>query len=141
MMYPLVLELAATDAPIRVPITVTCRVLGFSTQAFYQWRANPVCARDLDDAYLINAAFDLHHDDPEFGYRLIADDLRGTGHQASNNRVWRLCSTQRLWSVHAKKRGLNRKAGPPVHDDLLAKVDHHGAPPTGSPPTRRTLCG
>ena len=51
MMYPLVLELAATDAPIRVPITVTCRVLGFSTQAFYQWRANPVCARDLDDAY------------------------------------------------------------------------------------------
>ena len=141
MMYPLVLELAATDAPIRVPITVTCRVLGFSTQAFYQWRANPVCARDLDDAYLTNAAYDLHSDDPEFGYRLIADDLRGTGHQVSNNRVWRLCSTQRLWSVHAMKRGLNRKAGPPVHDGLLAKSITTAAPPTGSPPTRRTLCG
>lgn len=126
MMYPLVLELAATDAPIRVPVTVTCRVLGFSTQAFYQWRANPVSARDLDDAYLTNAAYDLHSDDPEFGYRLIADDLRSNGHQTSNNRVWRLCSTQQLWSVHAKKRGLNRKAGPPVHDDLLAKVDRHG---------------
>jgi hypothetical protein len=34
-----------------------------------------VCARDLDDAYLTNAAVDLHTVDPEFGYRLIADDL------------------------------------------------------------------
>ena len=29
--------------------------------------------------------------------------------------------------MHSKKRGLNRKAGPPVHDDLLAVVDEHGA--------------
>lgn len=126
MMYPLVLELAATDAPIRVPVTVTCRVLGFSTAAFYKWRADPVCARDVADAYLTNAAHDLHTDDPEFGYRLIADDLREAGHRVSDNRVWRLCSAQRLWSVHSKKRGLNRKAGPPVHDDLLAAVDKHG---------------
>ena len=34
MMYPLVLDLAADG----VPVTVTCRVLGFSTQAFYKWR-------------------------------------------------------------------------------------------------------
>jgi len=33
-MYPLVLDLAADG----VPVTVTCRVLGFSTQAFYRWR-------------------------------------------------------------------------------------------------------
>jgi putative transposase len=109
-----------------VPVAVTCRVLGFSTKAFYKWRANPVCARDLDDAYLTNAAIDLHADDSEFGYRLIADDLREAGHEVSDNRVWRLCSTQRLWSMHSKKRGLNRKAGPPVHDDLLGEVDEHG---------------
>jgi putative transposase len=121
MMYPLVLELAATDALLRVPVTVTCRVLGFSTKAFYKWRADPVCARDLDDAYLTNAAVDLHTDDPEFGYRLIADDLKAAGHLVSENRVWRLCSAQRLWSVHSKKRGLNRKPGPPVHDDLLQR--------------------
>ncbi len=35
MMYPLVLDLAADN----IPVTVTCRVLGFSTQAFYKWRA------------------------------------------------------------------------------------------------------
>jgi putative transposase len=56
---------------LRVPVTVTCRVLGFSTQAFYKRLANPVCQRDWDDAHLINASLDLHGDDPEFGYRLL----------------------------------------------------------------------
>ena len=32
----------------------------------------------------------------------------------------RLCSMQRIFSLHSKKRGLNRRPGPPVHDDLLA---------------------
>jgi len=40
-----------------------------STQAFCPWRAKPVPDRDHDDAYLIDAAFDVHSDDPEFGYR------------------------------------------------------------------------
>ncbi|MCU1639209.1 MAG: family transposase [Microbacteriaceae bacterium] len=35
--------------------------------------------------------------------------------------MWRLCSQQRIWSVFSKKRGLNRKAGPPVHDDLVQR--------------------
>ena len=30
-----------------------------------------------------------------------------------------MCSQQRIWSLHAKKRGLNRKPGAPVHDDLI----------------------
>lgn len=33
----------------------------------------------------------------------------------------RLCSQQRIWSHFSKKRGLNRKAGPPVHDDLVQR--------------------
>jgi putative transposase len=41
--------------------------------------------------------------------------------QASRNRVNRLCTAQRLWSVHSRKRGLNRKPGPPVHDDLVQR--------------------
>lgn len=121
MMCPLVLELAAAAAPIRVPVAVTCRVLGFSTQAFYKWRRDPVSQRDWDDAHLTNAALDLHADDPEFGYRLIADELRDAGHQVSENRVWRLCSKQGIFSVHARRRGLNRKPGPPVHDDLVQR--------------------
>ena len=118
MIYPLVLELAAD----RIPVAVDCRVLGFSKQAFYRWRANPVSKRDWADAHLTNAAIDAHRDDPTFGYRFIADDLHAAGHRASERRVWRLCSQQRLWSLHAKKRGLNRKAGPPVHDDRVRRA-------------------
>ncbi|WP_429462712.1 IS3 family transposase [Microbacterium sp. ZKA21] len=118
MMFPLVLDLAAD----RIPIAVTCRVLGFSKQAFFQWRANPVSQRDWDNAHLTNAAVDLHRDDPAFGYRFISDEIEAeAGLAASERRVWRLCSEQRLWSVFSKKRGLNRKAGPPVHDDLVLR--------------------
>jgi putative transposase len=56
MMYPLVLDLAAQTAPVRVPVAVTCRVLGFSKQAYFVWRRNPVSSRDWDNAHLINAA-------------------------------------------------------------------------------------
>jgi transposase InsO family protein len=124
MIYPLVRELAAE----KIPVAVTCRVLGFSKQAFYKWQANPVSQRDWDDAHLINAAHDIHHDDPAFGYRFIADELRERGLQVGENRVARLCSQQRIWSIFAKKRGLNRKAGPPVHDDLVDRQFTSTAP-------------
>jgi transposase InsO family protein len=118
MMFPLVRELAAD----RIPIAVTCRVLGFSKQAFFAWRREPVTQRDWDNAHLINAALDIHADDPAFGYRFIADEIEAqSGIAASERRVWRLCSQQRIWSVFAKKRGLNRKAGAPVHDDLVQR--------------------
>ena len=117
MIYPLVRELAAE----KIPVAVTCRVLGFSKQAYYKWQANPVSQRDWDDAHLINAALDIHRDDPAFGYRFIADELPARGITAGENRVARLCSSQRIWSAFTKKRGLNRKAGPPVHDDLLGR--------------------
>jgi putative transposase len=117
MRYPLVLDLAADG----IPVAVTCRVPGFSKQAFYAWRKDPVSRRDWDDAHLINAAIDVHGNDPEFGYRFIADELPAQGITAGENRVARLCSQQQIWSVHAKKRGLGRKAGPPVHDDLVAR--------------------
>jgi hypothetical protein len=88
MMYPLVGDLAAEQ----IPVAVTCRVLGFSKQAFYKSRADPVSRRDWDDAHLTNAAVDIHHDDPEFGYRFITDKLAGHGITASRNRVDRLCT-------------------------------------------------
>ena len=117
MMYPLVRDLAADG----IPVAVTCRVLGFTTQAFYAWKKSPVSQRDWDNAHLLNLAIDIHADDPGFGYRFIADELPARGISAGENRVARLCSAQRVWSLHAKKRGRNRKAGPPVHDDLVRR--------------------
>ena len=100
---------------------MTCGVLGFSKQAYYAWRSRPVTDRDWDDAHLINAAIDIHHHDPEFGYRFIADELPARGIVAGRNRVHRLCSTARLFSAHSKKRGTARRPGPPVHDDLVER--------------------
>ena len=98
MTYPLVLDLAADG----IPVAVTCRVLGFSKQAFDKWKANPVTTSDYEWAYLINAALDAHADDPEFGYRFIA-------------------------AVH-RRRGSGKKAGPPVHDDHVQRVFTADAP-------------
>ncbi|MGO3180151.1 MAG: IS3 family transposase, partial [Brevibacterium linens] len=118
MMYPLVLDLAATG----VPVAVTCRVLGFTKQGFYKWCAHPVSARDWDEAHLINAAYDVHTDDPEFGHRFIADELHAAGLQTSERRVWRLCSQQQLFSHTIKRaRKHGKKPGPPVCDDLVER--------------------
>ena len=117
MRYPLVLDLAADG----IPVAVTCRVLGFSKQAFYAWRQHPVPQRDWDEAHLINAALAIHRDDPAFGYRFIADELPARGITAGENKVARLCSQQRIWSAFSKRRGTGRTPGPPVHDDLVAR--------------------
>jgi putative transposase len=109
MMFPLVRQLAGAQAAGRVPVAVTCRVLGFSRQAYYAWLAAPVSGRDLDNAYLTNAAVDIHRDDPEFGYRFIADELDAAGQVVSERRVWRLCSAAGLSSVHARTRGKHRR--------------------------------
>ncbi len=118
MMFPLVRDLAAEGFPVRL----TCGVLGFSTQAFYKWRSRPCAPRVLDDAHLVNAIVDVHADDPEFGYRLIADELAAAGHQVSERRVWRLCRDHRVWSTTTKKgRKHGKVPGPPVHDDLVQR--------------------
>ena len=115
MIYPLVRELSGEG----FPVTVTCRVLGFSTQGYYKWLRRPMSDRDWDDAHLTNAAIDIYETDRTVGYRFIA--LEDLGFVASERRVWRLCSAQGIFSTHSKKRGLNRKAGPAVHDDLVAR--------------------
>ena len=122
MIYPLVRELAATGAPIRVPVAVTCRVLKIAKQPFYRWLKAPVSTRDWDDAQLTNAAIDAHEEAPTFGYRLIADELTDLGFEVSERRVWRLCSQQGIVSATTrKKRGKAGKQGPPVHDDLVQR--------------------
>ncbi|MDQ1306373.1 MAG: putative transposase [Actinomycetota bacterium] len=118
--------MAATGAPIRVPVAVACRVLGFSTQGYYKWRNAPVSQRDFDDAHVITALQDIHRDDPTLGYRFLTDELEKVGIIASENRVWRLCSAERIFASHHRRKGKAGKPGPAVHDDLLAVVDAKG---------------
>ena len=126
MMFPLVRDLAAEGFPVRL----TCGVLGFSTQAFYKWQTQPCSARDLDDAHLTNVIVDVHADDPEFGYRFIADELEAAGAPTNERRVWRLCREQRIWSTTTKKgrKASGKSPGPAVHDDLVQREFSAPAP-------------
>ncbi|TWE10505.1 helix-turn-helix protein [Rudaeicoccus suwonensis] len=121
--------MAATGAPdsrVRVPVAVACRVLDLSTQGYYKWLKDPVSQRDWDDAHVIDVIHQIHQDDPTLGYRFIADELADAGIAASENRVWRLCSTAGVFASHHRRRGASGKPGPAVHDDLLATVGDHG---------------
>ena len=66
--------------------------------------------------------FDAHRDDPEFGYRYLADEARDAGHAACDRTMWRVCSANGWWSAFGKKRGKNgKKPVPPIHDDLVKR--------------------
>jgi len=118
MMYPLVRDLAADG----IPVAVTCRVLGFTTQAFYAWKKSPVSQRDWDNAHLLNAAIDIHADDPGFGYRFIADELPARGISAGENRVADVADRSR----REPKRccGPDADAMPALQLSLLWWVEH-----------------
>ena len=102
---------------------VTCRVLKIARQPYYRWLAQPVSDAELEEAYLANALFDAHRDDPEFGYRFLADEARAAGFEACDRTMWRVCSDNGWWSVFGKKKGRSKRAkvGPPVHDDLVRR--------------------
>ena len=121
MMYPLVRELAVDG----IPVTVTWRVLNLARQPYYRWLANPVTEADWVQAHRAKALFDAHHDDPEFGYRFLADEAREEGQAMADRTAWRICSTNGWWSVFGEKRGRNgkkkRKPGTAAFDDLVKR--------------------
>ena len=118
MMFPLVRELAADG----IPVTVTCRVLKLCRQQYYRWLDQPFTDGQLDEAWLANAIFDAHSDDPEFGYRFLADEVRLADHVVSDRVVWRICRDNAWWSVFGKpKRYKGSKPGTASHEDLVRR--------------------
>ena len=120
-MFPLVQEMAAAGAPVRVPVAVACRVLGFTKQAYYQWAKRPRSKREFEEQHLIEVLREIHEEDPEFGYRFLADELHDRGYQLSERRVWRLCNVAGIRSVITKRKVRRSKAGAPVGDDLVER--------------------
>ena len=126
-MYPLVRELAVDG----IPVAVTCRVLKIARQPYYRWLAEPVTDAEWVQAHRANALYDAHRDDPEFGYRFLADEAREEGQAMADRTAWRICSANGWWSVFGKKRGRNgkkRRPGTPAFDDLV-KRDFTAAEP------------
>jgi len=57
------------------------------------------------------------------------DEARDAGEAMSDRTAWRICSDNQWWSAFGKKnRGKSKKAGPPVHDDLVNRVFTADAP-------------
>ena len=67
-------------------MSVAARVLGFSRQAFYKWLARPLSRREREEAEILERIRAIHDDDPEFGYRFIADELDAQGFHVSEKR-------------------------------------------------------
>ena len=118
MMFPLVRELACEG----IPVSLSCRVLGFSRQGYCPWRVDPVCDRDWSDAQVINEIRSIRKKDSTFGYRLITDELKDVHVVMGENRVHRLCRENMLYSgTIGSRRGSGKTPGPAVHDDLLQR--------------------
>jgi transposase InsO family protein len=118
MMFPLVRELAVDG----IPVTVTCRVLNLCRPQCYRWLDQLITDGQLEEAYLANAIFDVHRDDPEFGYRFLADEARIAGHDVSDRVVWRACRDNAWWSSFGKPRSRKgSKPGTPSHEDLVRR--------------------
>ena len=100
-----------------MPVSATCRVLGFFEQAFYQWRRSSVTQRDWDDVRRSTPLWTCTTTTRSSGYRLTTDELRDLGRTASENRVGMLCGGQRIYSVLSKEKGLRGKPGSALHDD------------------------
>jgi putative transposase len=101
---------------------VACRVLKLHRQHYYAWLADPVTTSVREGAYLANAIVDAHREDPEFGYRLLFDEVTAAGHDVSERTVWKICSTNQWWRVFSRKRrGKKGLPGAPAHDDLVRR--------------------
>jgi transposase InsO family protein len=103
-----------------IPVTVTCRGLDLARQPYYRWLADPVTESEWREARLANALFDAHRDDPEFGYRFLADEARAERHVSAAGTAWKVCWANGWFSVFGKKKsGKKAKPGAPAYDDLV----------------------
>ena len=124
-------ELAAAGARIRVPVAVSCRVLKLHRQHYYAWLADPITDAEWVAAHRANAIFDAHRDDPEFGYRFLADEARDAGLEMAERTAWRICADNGWWSRFGKKkRYAKARIGAPAHDDLVRRDFTAPAPNT-----------
>ena len=108
-------------------MTVTCRVLKLSRQAYCRWLTTPITLSEVAEDYRANALFKVYQDDPELRHRLLADEARDNGEAKADRTAWRIASANGWFSVLGKpKRSEARRPGPPIHDDLCTVVDEHG---------------
>ncbi len=97
-------------------------VLNIARQPYHRRRAHPITDAELAQAYRATALFDAHRDDPEFGYRFLADEARAAGQPMAERTAWRICTGMGWRSAFSRRRrGKGGRSEPPVHDDLVQR--------------------
>jgi len=113
---------ACTD----LPVTACCRVMRVSTSGFYSWQAEPVRAKDLDDAYLSNTIVDIWTmSRRSYGSPRVHAELRlGQDVRCSRKRVERLMRQAQIAGIHRRRRGgcTRRDLGAEPSDDLVERA-------------------
>ncbi len=98
------------------------RVLKLARAPYYRWLREPVGPAGTLRQQRITALREAHGDDPEFGYRLLADEARQAGFSMADRTAWRLCNQSGIMSAIVKTRKRRgKKPGPPVCDDLVER--------------------
>jgi hypothetical protein len=64
---------------------------------------------ELERAHRANALFDAHRDDPQFGYRFLADEARDADLSMADRTAWRICSSMGWWSAFGRLDGPGRR--------------------------------
>lgn len=81
----------------KATLTIATRVLSFLAKHSTSGWLSRSRTDDGGDEELIAKIRLIHHNDPEFGYRLIADELHAQGVKISERRVWRLYSSAEIF--------------------------------------------
>jgi transposase InsO family protein len=63
----------------------------------------------------------LHHNEEEGGYRVLADDIPELGYEVSERRVWRVCKVAGIRAAIVARKTRYRSAGDLVGDDLILR--------------------
>ena len=113
---------ACTD----LPVAACCRAMRVSTSGFYSWQAEPVRAKDLDDAYLSNTIVDIWTMSRcSYGSPRVHAELKlGQDVRCSRKRVERLMRQAQIAGIHRRRRGgcTRRDLGAEPSDDLVERA-------------------
>jgi transposase InsO family protein len=110
------------------PIQAACEAAEISTSAYYEWlhRSSGPTASELDEAYLVNEMWNVHHHlDDSYGSPRMTDELRRRGLCVNHKRTERLMADNDLHARDGRRQKVRTTipdvSAPPLPD--LVKRD------------------
>ncbi|MDH3695031.1 MAG: IS3 family transposase [Gammaproteobacteria bacterium] len=82
-----------------------CRILGIHRSGFYNWLAQPLCQRAVEDLRLLTLIQKSWMESGQvYGYRPITCDLKAAGEICGKNRVLRIMRAHNVCALRGYKR-------------------------------------